>query len=130
MNYGEEPKILVNQRDDMSERRAALAWALGSAICSGLGSGATLALLVLAEWYADIARGSAGLGMIWGCGHGCLAALFCVLGIGSGIVALLTLDRAAVSGRRMAWVGIGLGCLPLLLSVIGLLLSKSDFLRG
>jgi hypothetical protein len=87
--------------------------AVVSLVCSILGCFAGLSLLASLERYGEIANRSAGVGIIWGLGHGSLAATLCLLGVIFGVVALIRIRSGECGGRVLAWTGIVLGCLPL-----------------
>jgi hypothetical protein len=101
-------------------------WAAAGLACSVLGSVASLAFLAMAERYGEMANRSAGVGAIWMGLHLMLVAALFLLGILFGLVALVRVRGGHYGGQRMAWTGIGLGCLPLVFAVVLFFLSNAD----
>lgn len=110
----------------MLETKPTTRWAVASLVCGILGWLAVLTLFVFAERYAEMAKASAGVGIIWYGGHELLAAVFCLLGVACGLVALVRIRRGPYGGRGMAWAGIVLGCLPFAFAALAFFTSDAD----
>ena len=110
----------------MVDRKPTTLWAVVSLVCSVLGWLAILAFLALGERYGEMASRSAGVGAIWAVMHLMLAAALCLLGILFGLLGLVRTRNGAYGGRRMAWTGIVLACLPLALQVVAFFTSGAS----
>ena len=110
----------------MANARPTTLWAFASFSCGLLGCIICLIWLVMAERYAELARGSAGVGAIWMGLHMMLAAAFCLLAVLLSLVALARISTKGYVGRGWAWAGVALGCMPLLLWLIAFLASEAD----
>jgi hypothetical protein len=108
----------------MSDAKPLTAWATTSLGLSALGCMGAVSFLLLLEHYEDIARGSAGVGAIFGFGHAVLAAGTCLLSIFCGCIAFLRIRSGEFSGRRQAWLGILLGASPLVLALIWFIATR------
>ena len=82
-------------------------WAVVSPICSLLGC-LVLPLLLTIDSSAG-AGVSGGLALLFVCS---VAGIFCLLGIIMGIVALGKVRGGEFAGRKYAWTGIVVGCMP------------------
>jgi hypothetical protein len=110
----------------MVDTKPTTLWAAVSLACGVFGCLASLAFVAMAERYGEIANRSAGIGAIWMGMHMMLVAALCLLGVLFGVVALVRVRSGQCKGRRMAWTGIVLGCLPLAFALVSFLLSTAD----
>jgi hypothetical protein len=110
----------------MVDTKPTTLWAVVSLAGSVLGWLASLAFVVMAERYGEMANRSAGVGAIWMGMHVMVVAALFLLGVLFGLVALARVRGGDVGGRGMALTGIVLGCLPLAFAVVLFLLSNAD----
>lgn len=101
----------------MDGTRPRTIWALVSLICSVLGSCALIAFGLFASLhqFSDTTGVTLGLWIL------CLvfpSCAFCLLGVVFGYVALIRIGSGQYVGRRMALIGISLGCLPLAFALV------------
>ena len=110
----------------MVDAKPTTPWAVVSLACSILGWVGALALLALLDYYGQVARATAGVGVVAGCGHALLSAVVCFLGVIFGVTALLRIRIGRYAGRGMAWTGIILGGLPLVLAALWVCIAGGD----
>jgi hypothetical protein len=96
----------------MVDRKSTTSWAVVSLLCSILGGLGTVALPAMYSHglRQETTGVSAGIAVLC---CGLLSSTLCLLGVISGIVALRRIRSIECGGRGMAWTGIVLGCLPL-----------------
>jgi hypothetical protein len=102
----------------MVDAKPTTPWAVVSLACGILGWVGVLALLALLDYYSQVARATAGVGVVAGLGHALLSAVYCFFGVIFGVTALLRIRLGRYAGRGMAWTGIVLGGLPLALAAL------------